>query len=56
MASQLGQTLSKESSSQPENKTRLSPYCSDPHCESCSNLRKTQEAVRLHQPIIKEEI
>lgn len=28
-----------------------SPYCSDPKCKSCKDLREVQEAIRLHQPI-----
>jgi len=28
-----------------------SPYCSDPDCKSCNELREVQEAIRLHQPI-----
>lgn len=35
----------------PDNKTHLAPYCSDPNCESCKQLRQTQEAIRLHQPL-----
>lgn len=27
------------------------PYCSDPSCEYCKDLRAMQEAIRLHQPI-----
>jgi len=36
------------------NKARLaseSPYCADPNCESCKELREAQEAIRLQQPI-----
>jgi hypothetical protein len=28
-----------------------SPYCSDPNCQSCKELREMQEAIRLHQPV-----
>jgi hypothetical protein len=28
-----------------------SPYCSDPNCQSCKDLREVQEAIRLHLPI-----
>src|SRR5215471_9993191 len=28
-----------------------SPYCSDPHCQSCKELREVQEAIRLHLPL-----
>ena len=28
-----------------------SPYCSDPDCAYCKDLRAVQEAIRLHQPI-----
>ena len=27
------------------------PYCSDPDCEYCKDLRAMQEAIRLHRPI-----
>jgi len=27
------------------------PYCSDPNCVTCEELREVQEAIRLHQPI-----
>lgn len=27
------------------------PYCADPDCEYCKDLRATQEAIRLQQPI-----
>jgi hypothetical protein len=30
-----------------------SPYCSDPNCPSCKDLREVQEAIRLHLPIPK---
>ncbi len=28
-----------------------SPYCSDPDCRSCKELREVQEAIRLHEPV-----
>jgi len=28
-----------------------SPYCSDPNCPYCQELRKTQELVRAGQPV-----
>ncbi len=28
-----------------------SPYCSDPNCESCKELRKIHEMIRANQPI-----
>jgi len=28
-----------------------SPYCSDPSCQSCKELRETQEAIRCGRPI-----
>jgi hypothetical protein len=31
-----------------------SPYCSDPNCQSCKELREMQEAIRLHQPLPKK--
>jgi hypothetical protein len=27
-----------------------SPYCSDPNCQSCKELREVQEAIRRHEP------
>ncbi len=27
-----------------------SPYCSDPNCKSCKELREVQERIRLGQP------
>jgi hypothetical protein len=32
-------------------RTNASPYCADPNCESCRELRTMQEAIRLHQPL-----
>jgi hypothetical protein len=28
-----------------------SPYCSDPDCQSCKELREAQEAISQHQPV-----
>lgn len=28
-----------------------SPYCCDPNCQSCKELREMQEAIRLHLPL-----
>lgn len=28
-----------------------SPYCSDPNCQSCKELREMQEAIRLGKPL-----
>jgi len=28
-----------------------SPYCSDPNCQSCKDLREMQDAIRLHLPL-----
>jgi hypothetical protein len=38
---------------QPEKQSQSggSPYCADPNCESCKELREMQEAIRLRQPI-----
>jgi hypothetical protein len=38
---------------QPELETKKhgSPYCSDPNCQSCNDLREVQEAIKLHLPI-----
>ena len=30
-----------------------SPYCADPNCQSCNELRVMQEAIRLHQTLPK---
>jgi hypothetical protein len=32
-------------------RTNATPYCADPNCESCRELRAMQEAIRLHQPL-----
>src|SRR4051812_47464663 len=32
-----------------------SPYCSDPNCQSCKELREMQEAIRLHRPISQKQ-
>jgi len=32
-----------------------SPYCSDPNCQSCKDLRQVQDAIRLHQPIPRKK-
>jgi hypothetical protein len=32
-----------------------SPYCCDPNCESCKQLRETQEAIRQHLPLPSEK-
>ena len=34
-----------------ENVPSGSPYCSDPNCQSCKDLKEVQEAIRLRQPI-----
>ncbi len=34
-----------------QQRTQGSPYCSDPDCISCRQLREMQEAIRLHQPL-----
>ena len=28
-----------------------SPYCSDPNCKSCKELKEMQESIRLHGPL-----
>jgi len=28
-----------------------SPYCSDPNCKSCKELRDVQDAIRLGKPV-----
>jgi hypothetical protein len=28
-----------------------SPYCSDPNCQSCKELREMHNAIRLHAPL-----
>jgi len=30
-----------------------SPYCTDPNCQSCKELREMQEATRLGKPLPK---
>ena len=36
--------------SQGEIQPHGSPYCSDPNCQSCRDLREIQEAIRLGRP------
>ncbi len=38
-----------------QNTPDASPYCSDPNCESCKQLRETQEAIRLRLPLPSEK-
>jgi hypothetical protein len=33
-----------------EKPSRALPYCSDPNCEYCKDLRAMREAMRLHRP------
>ena len=42
MASQPGPSPSEQNAS---------PYCSDPNCQSCKELREMQDAIRLHRPL-----
>jgi len=47
--------MASQSSSQLQvNQSHFTPYCSDPECESCSQLRETQEAIRLHKPLLRK--
>jgi len=32
-----------------------SPYCSDPNCQSCKDLRVVQEAIRMNRPLPPRE-
>lgn len=34
-----------------QNKPHATPYCSDPECSACRQLRETQDAIRVHQSI-----
>jgi hypothetical protein len=36
---------------QPQREPHGSPYCSDPNCESCKELREVHKAIRLGQPL-----
>lgn len=35
----------------PQEQQHGSPYCFDPNCQSCKELREMQNAVRLHLPL-----
>jgi hypothetical protein len=39
------------SQSNPPGTRHGSPYCSDPNCQSCKELKEVQEAIRLRQPL-----
>jgi hypothetical protein len=39
------------SSPQSDNQPHALPYCADPNCQSCKELREVQESIRLHRPI-----
>jgi len=45
--------MASSSSSQPNQPTppHGSPYCADPNCQPCKELREVQEAIRLRKPI-----
>ena len=45
--------MATQPSSQPK-EPHGSPYCSDPNCQPCKELRAMQEAIRLDQPIPKK--
>ncbi len=36
---------------QPDQPLPTSPYCSDPNCQSCKELREMEDAIRLHRPL-----
>lgn len=45
-------TMSSASVPKPhDSEPSSSPYCSDPNCKSCKELREMQEAIRLRAPI-----
>ena len=39
----------------PQAQKHGSPYCSDPNCQSCKQLREMQDAIRLHQALPEKE-
>jgi hypothetical protein len=39
---------------QPQNQFHAAPYCSDPECEHCKQLREVQELIRLHESAFAE--
>jgi hypothetical protein len=45
------QMASRPLSPQPDKQSHGIPYCSDPDCHYCKDLREVQEALRLHEPI-----
>jgi hypothetical protein len=45
MASQPASQLSKHAPA------LGSPYCADPNCESCKELKEVHEAIERHEPI-----
>jgi len=38
-------------SQQHKQEVHASPYCFDPNCKSCKELREVQEAIRLRPPV-----
>ncbi len=34
--------------------SQASPYCSDPNCRRCKELREIHDAIRLRQPLPKK--
>ena len=38
---------------QPPQQPHATPYCNDPECEHCKQLRDMQELIRLHEPLQK---
>ena len=37
----------------PPQQPHATPYCNDPECEHCKQLREMQELIRLHEPLQK---
>ncbi len=49
--SALGGHMASQPKLQPDQPLPTSPYCSDPNCQSCKELREMEDAIRLHRPL-----
>jgi hypothetical protein len=39
----------------PQKEPHAAPYCTDPNCVYCKELKEAQEAIRMHQPLPKKQ-